>query len=225
MRRPIHLLLILALLFTSVTLAACTEDDPPEPKATVRFIHSIDDLGAIEVLLDTEIFTTLQAGELSETMEIVPGRQRLAIRSLGAQSTLHEFTQDFTAQGYLMAFTGSVSGGTIDVLAVDTPAPDTASGMAAAEVVSLYEGQFTFDVYVGLTLIDDNIAFAAAPSFVEIPSGAATIAIYNGGDDPTTSIPIESLDHTFGEGEATMILLQNAAEGLGVAIELVPVRR
>ena len=53
MRRPIYFLLISSLFFT---IFACTDSEPTDPVATVRFVHSVDDIGGVEVLLDTDLF-------------------------------------------------------------------------------------------------------------------------------------------------------------------------
>ena len=205
-----------------VSIYACSDDQPAAPTAQVRFIHSIEDLGTLEVFLETDRLVTLKAGEISESKEIAPGLRRIALRNSGASSNLLEDRIEFLDQGYLIAFVGKVSDSSLGILSVDTPAPTVESGSAAAEVVHLLDGAFVFDVYVGTTLVASSLSYSSVSDFATFPSGTSLIKRFNAGDNPASSFPIQQLEHHFESGRAEMILLRGT--GTAVTIDLVTVK-
>lgn len=216
--------LIIPLVFvSSMMLLACGGDPLPEPEqARVQFLHNIDDLGNLEVLLDNEPVLTIRNGQLSEVAMFEPGRHRLSIRNQGAQSALTAQTIDFEVQGYLLVFTGSYRDNTIQALIVDNAPPAQKQRMAAVEVVNLYEGRYEFDVYVGTDLVASELTYGLVTEFEEIEADTLPIRVYNTGDNPSDALPVASAQHTFKEGEATLIMLQN--DDLAVSVSLIPIR-
>ena len=205
-------------------MIACGGDEaeetptPVPPAAHALFLHDISDLGDLDVLFDGEGVTTISPGELTDPIKLDLGEHYIGIRSQGAAATLYEEPYDLAAQTYLIAFTGSTSEGSLGFWTVDQAPPSIGDGEAAVEVVSLFESNALIDVYVGDTLVAQDVSEQSYSSFSLVGAGMYVINIYNAGSDPETTLPSMTKGVEFTEGSASMILLRGEGTELDISI-------
>jgi hypothetical protein len=212
-------LMPMLLVFPALLFAACGSTEDEAPVARVQILHGIEDLGVIEVRIDNKTLGTIEASKLSSAFEVEPGTRSLGIRAQGATSDAFSNTLTLSAQGYLYALTGRLSGNTLKLVAVDQAPPTLANGEAALEVVHLYESTkaFKFDVYAGGALLAQNIGFGDVPStFVKVAAGPLKLTVFNTGNDPNAALPVVSKDVTVASGSATLLVLQTIDSSLGI---------
>jgi hypothetical protein len=209
-------LLLLPLLLVLPFVNGCgTEEDPPV--ARIQILHSIEDLGTLEVLIDSKLLGSIQSQNLSSAFEVEPGNRQLSIRNQGAQVSILQENLTLGAQGYLFALTGRLSNNSLKLIKVDQPVPSLEKGEAALEVIHLFSGTFRFDVYAGGTLLAQNVGYSEPPAaFVKLPAGVVKVTAYNTGSDPLASLPVASKELSLGAGSATLLVLQTDGGALSI---------
>jgi hypothetical protein len=210
--------MLLLLLSLSLSVSACGSVESDPPVARVQLLHSIEDLGALEVLVDDKVLGAIASNSLSAPFEVAPGSRRLAIRNQGAQVSVLEESVTLNVQGYLFALTGRLSNNSLKLLKVDQVPPALGDSEAAVEVIHLFTGAFRFDVYAGDALIAQDVGYADNVSpFVKVPAGLVRVTVYNAGSDPKASLPVTSRDLSLGGKSATLLVLQTDKGALSIS--------
>ncbi len=210
MKRP--LLLALLLILTPWFTFACDESETEPAKASLYFIHSIPELGSLEIMINDKVLTTLKSGELTGAHAIPSGSHTLSLRAPGAQSPLHSEYFSFAPQAYLFAFTGNLAN--LNIFKVDAWPPSLSKDQSAIEIVVLYDTAARFDIYVGTTLIAENIGYLQVSDFATIPTSSPTVKVHNHGDNPSSAVPVAALSLNMSSKRAYMVIVQRGAGGM-----------
>lgn len=220
-RRLVPLLLLALWGFAA---SGCGDDGAePAPPAMAHLVmlHSVSDLGEVEVLVDGAVAVTVAPGQRTEAIDVAPGTVTLGLRNPGASSALVEEDLELVAQTYFIAITGQSGTGSLGFWRVDKPAPAVEPGKSAIEVVSLYDGDYVFDVYVNETSVADGVISLRISDFVTVDAGTSDILVFNAGDDPSVALPIASATVSLPDGSTNMILIDNGATARSIGVDVI----
>lgn len=208
------------LALSALTGCGTEEDTGPPTDARMVFVHQARVLGNIDLLANGDVVSALALGQISAPIAVPAGSTSFEIRNTGAEATVLETSLDLRVQPYLVA----VLGESLDDLrfwTVDDVAPDLAEGQAAARVVNLDSGGFTYDIYLDDAPLATGLVSAQASDFTTVDltadgepeSRTARLRVFNAGDDPSgRPIAIEPAEVTLGAGRAYMFVLQTKPE-------------
>jgi hypothetical protein len=220
---------ILAILFAAALMGTATgcgdasSAEPDPPVARVIYLNEITQLPSLDVYANGQGPTTILLGELTNEVEIATGPTRFALTAPGSTEALIDETLDLDSQLYLLTFTGEITD--LALWAVDQAAPELSAGQAAAEVVNLYNGGLTFDVYLDDEPLATALGTRQVSAFsVTTPRTTGTIQVFNAGDDPANALPVAMLETALDDRQSLMVLMKNAATGNGIVLDTLVVR-
>ncbi len=224
-RNVLFALCAISLLGTAIGCTGSDSEIPAEvPRASVIYLNEIAELPSLEVFANAAGPTPVMLGTLTEELELATGTTQFVLTAPGSKEPIVDSTLELEDQLYLIAFTGKVSQGNLALWAVDQKAPELVSGQTAAEVVNLYNGELTFDVYFGDEPLAMGITSRSVSAFTVTTPASGTIQVFNAGDAPASALPVASMESSLEDGRAVMILMKNAATGNGIVLDTVVVR-
>lgn len=224
-RNVLLTLLVFGLLGLAIGCGGSSGEIPEEdPTARVIYLNEIQALPSLEVYANGAGPTPVELGVLTEPIELSTGPTRFALTAPGSTEAIVDSSLDLKDQLYLIAFTGNVADGNLALWAVDQAAPEIDSSQTAAEVVNLYDGDLTFDVYFGDEPLAMGIATRDVSAFTVTTPASGTLQVFNAGDDPSAALPVATLETSLEAGRATMVLMKNASSGNGIVLDTIVIR-
>ena len=174
------------------------------PQAQLAFVHSLQGLSDVSVLINGELFIELEAGELTTPKSLPPETVTIEIESAGRVLDSLTTSLDLKAQLYLVGLTGVIDQGTSSVWVVDQEPDPAEEGFHQLEVVNLRTDGIAFNVFAGTSPIAMSPEAKAVSDFVAIEAGDAVISLTLAESGAPVAIGEEQ---TFSDSGASMIIV------------------
>jgi hypothetical protein len=224
MRLSLHFTVLISLItmtFSGCFLPQDNDDDfePPPPPAAAQFVHQNPEMGAVEVLFDGGVVTTVAYGSVSPAVALPQGEGAFSFRLSGAPSAFFETElYNLEARVYTFALVAeSLMSDKVLDLTDATPAPEEGQhwlrflNLSDVDSGTLFRGT---DQLIDLPLDDNPSAFIAVESAtatqvslsatngaplaietgIELPSGGSSILILSGSQEGNVAIQAIVLD-------------------------------
>jgi hypothetical protein len=206
--------LALALLASSVSIAAC-DDDVTGPssssKATVRFINATST--SLDVGQDGTVATgngALAYGTFSNCLTVDPSDANVGVRQTGTSTALAGFTPAFQPGGNYSVVVYPGAGGTTQFTTVAN-AFTPAAGQGGLRVFNAAGAGTNYDIYVGTpgaalgSPAANNIGYGGGSSYFNVATSAAQqVRITNAGSQ---TVVLDAGNRSFAVGQnATLVI-------------------
>ncbi|MFT6398167.1 MAG: hypothetical protein ACJAYU_002923 [Bradymonadia bacterium] len=214
-------LLALAAGVLSLVTSACGEDsEPADPVAELRFFHASSTLGTLDIAVEDSLIQ-VTPDALSTGLEVPPGTTTIEISNSGAGQPILSFTDALTEGQHIYVIAGDAADSSLQAFEVGEQPPVLLDGSAAYQLVSVVGADLTVDVHGPAgSEVQSVTRYSQSGFFIAEPENA-TLAVYNEGDDPASSVPLVILDSSelgLRAGGVSTILLKGDLTGLEVIV-------
>ncbi|PYP79499.1 MAG: hypothetical protein DMD35_08005 [Gemmatimonadetes bacterium] len=203
----------LALLASSVVLAACGGDDitGTANNATVQFVNATS--ASLDIAQGSSVATgngALSYGTTSLCIATDATNSNLAVRQTGTSTALPGFTPAFQAGGNYSVIAYPGTAGSI-LFATLSNAFTATSGQGGLRVFNAAGPGTSYDIYIGTpggssaTAVANNVGFGSGSSYFNVIAGSAQqVRITNAGSQ---AVALDVGSHTFIAGQnATLVI-------------------
>lgn len=211
-------LLALAILASSVTVAACSDDDDPVTTTQLRAVHLSPDAPNVDVLVNgNEVASDVAYLQNTGYLVIPSGMTPILVQPVGTNTNVIDASPDLDPDADYTVLAANLVADIEPILLTDDNTPPT-SGNVKVRIVHGAPSAPAVDVYVtspGADLATStptltNITFGVASGYLSVPAGSYQIRVTPTG---TTTVVIDSGTVPLGAGQIRTVIATDAPGG------------
>lgn len=220
MRRVVRTAAVAALVAAAGLTGGGAQAAVDDGNGLLRLAHLSPDTPAVDVYVDAvadpDAGITLEGvgyGTVSDYRDVPPGEYTISVREAGASEDTPPVLSTTVAvepdRASTVAGVGLFSDLGLEIIEDDLQTPP--ADRARVRVLAGAAGAETLDVVLGDgTIVAEDLGFAGASDYVDVPAGAATLSLAAAGGDPT-EVRVD-----LAAGSVYSLLVLDGAEGLSV---------